>query len=153
MTETRRLVMQTRFGGPDAPDDEVGDCWAACLATMLGIDIGEVPEALRLEADGVKRWDCYLEFLAGFNLRPLTWNFDAYGDRMIDVFWEAAGDALIHVIGTSPRGDWNHGVVYRAGRLFHDPHPSGDGILRLTHVEFWLPIDPAKLNRATRRKT
>ena len=139
-----RFVMQTTFGGPDGPEDEIGNCWAACVATMLGCDISVVPEALRLEENSVKRWDAYLEFLAGFNIRPLSWNFEKYTDEMMDQLWESMGDVLVHVAGSSPRGDWKHGVIYKGGKLFHDPHPSGDGVLKITEVEFWLPIDPGQ---------
>jgi hypothetical protein len=139
-----RFVMQTTFGGPDGPEDEIGDCWAACVATMLGCDISIVPEALRLEKDDDLRWVAYQKFLAGFNLRPLSWNFDAYTEDMMAQFWKAMGDVLIHVGGKSPRGDWDHAVVYQKGKLFHDPHPSGDGVKGVKTIEFWLPIDPMK---------
>lgn len=143
---TDRKVMQTKFGGPDSPEDEIGDCWAACLATMLGCELGTVPEALRLETDDDKRQQTYRDFLGQYNLRPVAWNFDKYTDEMMESFWESLGDVLTHVTGKSPRGDFNHGVVYKNGKLFHDPHPSGDGVLDVAFIEFWLPIDPIKQN-------
>jgi len=32
------------------------------------------------------------------------------------------------ITGLSPRGDWQHVVVGRAGQIEHDPHPEGGGL-------------------------
>ena len=134
-----RKVYQTRFGGPDS--DDPGNCWAACVATMLGIPLERVPEALRLEKDADKRWDAYQRFLSTFNLRAISLSVPS---EHLDDYWEALGDALVHVAGPSPRDpSWNHGVIYCGGKLWHDPHPSGDGISGIAEIEFWVPLDPA----------
>ncbi|WP_282638114.1 hypothetical protein [Sphingobacterium thalpophilum] len=42
------------------------------------------------------------------------------------------------VTGKSPRGDFNHIVIYKDGKMVHDPHPSGAGILteeKFEHLE------------------
>lgn len=36
-------VMQTKRGGPDVPPEERGDCWSACLASLLEVGIEDVP--------------------------------------------------------------------------------------------------------------
>jgi hypothetical protein len=36
-------VMQTKRGGPQAPPAERGDCWDACLASILEVPITAVP--------------------------------------------------------------------------------------------------------------
>jgi hypothetical protein len=43
------------------------------------------------------------------------------------------------VAGKSPRGVM-HQVLYRYGRLWHDPHPSRDGILDVAEVLAFRPL-------------
>jgi hypothetical protein len=49
--------------------------------------------------------------------------------------------------GPSPRGDYNHVVIWQDGRCVHDPHPSGDGLAG-DPIEFDLltPINPARFD-------
>jgi hypothetical protein len=43
-----------------------------------------------------------------------------------DWVWIPRGYHIIN--GLSPRGDFYHSVVGQAGKMVHDPHPSGDGL-------------------------
>lgn len=36
-------VTQTKGGGPDVPPEQRGDCFDACLASLLEVDIADVP--------------------------------------------------------------------------------------------------------------
>lgn len=36
-------VKQTKRGGPNVPPEERGDCWSACLASILEVPIAAVP--------------------------------------------------------------------------------------------------------------
>lgn len=106
------LVDQTKFGGAD------GDCLAACLATLLRLDIGEVP--------------------GFFSDDESTWR-EKMGAWLIERGWghlciagpppEMLGPALTIVSGKSPRGDWLHATVWRGRELLHDPHPSRAGLM------------------------
>lgn len=46
--------------------------------------------------------------------------------------------------GKSPRGDWDHCVVYQNGDMVHDPHPDKTGIEDKKDVMVLVSIDPGK---------
>lgn len=97
-------VDQTLFG------PENGNCWAACIASILELPIDEVPNF------GIKKtWF------------PDTWNWLL--ERGYASLYFGPGDArhvpyCYHIVsGRSPRGDWGHAVVALGEKLVHDPHP------------------------------
>lgn len=106
-----RLVDQTKFGSKD------GNCLAACLATLLRLDIDEVPSFFSDDSG--------------------TWR-EKMGAWLVERGWghlciagpppEMLGPALSIVSGKSPRGDWLHATVWRGRELLHDPHPSRAGL-------------------------
>lgn len=107
-------VDQTKFGSVD------GDCLPARIASLLELDIADVPNFCATEPDGSSPPWC-----ARLNawLRPrglLALPLDVTGD----VRWEVFGDAWLIVSGPSPRGPWLHATVWRHGQPVHDPHPS-----------------------------
>jgi hypothetical protein len=101
-----------------------GNCWAACIASLLDLPITEVPN------------------FCGEPERNPNWFSDTdkwlkqRGFRVID-FQGASGIAMeegAYAIanGKSPRGDFFHVVVMTVqdGQFVvaHDPHPSGAGL-------------------------
>ena len=125
-------VFQTTFGFPH------GNCFAACLASILELPIADVPNF----CDGDNpRWkaDC-LEWLRPFGLYLLS-------VALPDDFPADQMPAGYHVMsGKSPRGKFNHSVVGFAGKMVHDPHPSGDGIDGpITEYDFFVSLDPSEL--------
>lgn len=106
--------------GPDAP--VLGDCWRACIASVLDLPRDEVPhfiEQARHEGDWVQNT---LSFLRGYGL--------------VGEFFDGpppAYEGYAIATGKSPRGDWLHAVVVKLSPaeddlvqvwLAHDPHPS-----------------------------
>ena len=119
-----RKVYQTKFGNPDGPEEKIGNCYPACVATILGKELHEVPH---FYATGYEWWDI-LGWAKehGYSLLP----FDLpIPDEWAQVF---EGELAI-VSGPSPRFEDGtmHAVVGRMTRkgweLIHDPHPEGDG--------------------------
>lgn len=106
------LVDQTKFGGED------GDCLAACLATLLRLDIGEVPSFF---SDDEGTWREKM----GAWLVERGWGHLCIAGPPPDML----GPALTIVSGKSPRGDWLHATVWRGRELLHDPHPSRAGLV------------------------
>jgi hypothetical protein len=43
--------------------------------------------------------------------------------------------------GTSPR-DRLHAVIYKDGKLWHDPNPAGGGIAYVEYIDFIYPLNP-----------
>lgn len=112
-----------------------GDCWRACLASLLEVPIAEVPHFAHLyPSDGtLEWWDASVAWvrstLPGWTLgcwhRPNRGWSGVYSAEDAS----AAPDRVI-LTGPSPRGAWNHSVlVYAAtGELAHDPFPGGTGV-------------------------
>jgi hypothetical protein len=110
-----RLQHQTKFGGASAPIAERGNCFATCLASVLGIDLALVPNFAEAETD------------EEFNARSRAWARER-GLALI-TFGSPDGfdDAVFIATGRGPRGHM-HCVLWRNGELFHDPIPGGTGL-------------------------
>jgi hypothetical protein len=101
----------------------VGNCYASCWASILEIPLEEVPKFENLPPDGtwfVKTWEW---------LRSLGYELEISHD--IEKY-----PKYDHYIasGPSPRGPWDHSVVYFNGDLVHDPYPSGEGIKKVNYL-------------------
>ncbi len=109
-------VMQTKFG-------DNGNCWAACLASLLEFDITDVPD-LFTHAEDIE-WKANTNaWLARYGFGCLEFSSLSPDD------YKALNLATYHIIiGPSPRQEGSHAVIGRAGRIVHDPHPDGTGLL------------------------
>lgn len=127
-------VHQTLFGSSDAPQAERGNCFPACIASLLEIELSDVPHfyALHDKPDPDDPNRDYVNIAAflrdrGCCIATFTWPLHPV---------HAVALRGTHAIfsGKSPRLEGcQHAVV---GRIFgnegwalaHDPHPSGAGI-------------------------
>jgi len=107
-----------------------GNCFSACLASVLGLDIGDVPNfwdfldrSLKGE-DLNKAWTT--EVLKFLNLYGLSFILIRYEDRLFELYLK---NTPVMVSGTSPRDpNVDHVVVYLNGKMIHDPYPEPLGI-------------------------
>lgn len=128
-------VHQTQFAVPDEGEpgdpDTTGNCVAACVASILELDLADVPN-FAAKPPG-EYWPGVVEWMTARGWMPIVWDghFPYPGYYMVS--------------GNSPRGDFKHLVVYRDGEMVHDPHPSGDG-LRGDPIDQWVlvPLDAGK---------
>lgn len=101
-----KKVYQTKFGLPG------GNCFNACLATIFGLSLDDVPDFMK---DSL--W--YERFT--------DWSVKKLGLQPIDI--QINGCPIprgYHIInGESKNGDYWHSVVGKDGEIFHDPHPDG----------------------------
>ena len=121
-------VEQTKLSYPD------GNCFAACLASVLEVALEEVP---CFHGDG---WlDRYNEWLAPRNLVLINLTYaSAEGEP-----WYPAGYSLL--AAKSPRGDWLHAVVCLDGEVVWDPHPQREmGIGERKEWTIFYVRDPAQ---------
>jgi len=124
-------VMQTEVG-------DRGNCYSACLASLLHLPISDVPNFFDTAADdspaawfaGVREW------LAGHNLCVTSFEVDANGR-----FYGWSPHAYLITCGKSPRGR-DHATIWKGGVMVHDPHPDGTGILVPDSVDLLYPLDP-----------
>ena len=107
----------TADGGEYSYIKEKGNCFEACLASILEIDITDVPD---LEKFGQGRWikaiDIFLEkhdlIMVHYYSESLPEDYDQY----------CIGS------GKSPRGDFHHAVVCKGKEFVFDPFKGGNGI-------------------------
>ncbi|KLI04534.1 MULTISPECIES: hypothetical protein [Mycolicibacterium] len=112
----------------DPSTGTVGDCWRACIASVIGCPIAEVPHFVRDHGDDgwFEATNAWLAARCGETIRyaPVeTWPPDLSTRR-----------PYVILNGGSPRGEFAHCVVADAasGDMVHDPHPSREGITSVT---------------------
>lgn len=95
--------------------DEPGNCFQACVGSILELPLEDVPHFVRLYG---RSW------MKGFR--------DWLEERGMGAAWmpegRHPGGAHCIATGHSPRGEFLHCVVW-LNRLVHDPHPSRAGIV------------------------
>jgi hypothetical protein len=136
MTEQRAetaLVDQTILAGDPKRQ---GNCVSACVATYLGVSINDVPNFVEYDGatvdgtpGGTGWWWLMVGYMAGAGG---LWPVD------LDDVTDGRPGELLFVAGPSERGVL-HQVLYRDGELWHDPHPSRAGLLKVTEVLAWRP--------------
>lgn len=138
-------VDQTRFGGPSAPPEEIGDCFAACMASILEVPLASIPFGLGT----TDKWlEPCQEWLALRGLALVCFEVDVDAD----VVWPK--EAWCIISGKSPRGEWDHSTVGRNGQIEHDPHPSRAGLRGVKRqIDMFVVIDPSLVPFAIDRLT
>lgn len=98
----------------------VGNCWQACIASLLDMPIDQVPHFARDEPE----WWFYKTCL--FVLRQTGYNLGCFNPDF--PITEPGGYVI--ATGRSPRGDYSHSVILDGvtGELAHDPHESRAGL-------------------------
>lgn len=123
-------IEQTKFGTK-------GNCLAACIASILGVPLADVPEC-----DGGAYGSRLMEWFTARNLClvgiPIT-------SRKED------GSAWTHyygytiLIARSPR-EGSHAVVLKDGKIVHDPHPEREqGIGEWQSYMIFTVLDPSEV--------
>ena len=120
-------VPQTKLHNPP---EQNGNCLAAALASLLELDISEVPEFEDMEGDSW--WFKLIDWLHSIGFHLVVWDQEIHYP------------GFYIVGGTSPRGDFLHSVIYENGKLVHDPHPSGDGLVKIKDTWALLPFNPVQ---------
>jgi len=126
-----KLQRQTLFGGKE------GNCFAACVASLLGLDLSDVPNFCARQT----WWVDLIDWVRPFGLRPLSFPTRGRTDEWATWF---APDQVVIASGPAVRG-FDHSTLYLDGKLFWDPHPSGDGILLVNDVIFFMAVEPHRV--------
>lgn len=129
-------VDQTKFGGPTAPDGERGDCFAACVATILSWPLIDVPNFCGLYS--AEEWyGKFVQYLAEHGMGALTQNFT--GDPESFFKWvDMCAPNIPYIAGGPASRGHLHCCVYVGRHLWHDPHPSREGLLELQDATYIL---------------
>jgi hypothetical protein len=117
-----------------------GNCFPACIASILEIPIEQVPHLVDNPDDAhwifeMNRWANSIGL--GFLL-----TFVPEGERS-EVFFRYFAEAYTIRLGKTDDGG-EHAAIYHRNQLVHDPTPGGTGITECTSVVVFFPLDPAK---------
>jgi hypothetical protein len=142
-------VEQTRFGGPEHPFEERGNCFGACLASLLEVGLEELPAVAAFD----EGWHELLGWLRGRG-----WYLVAiHGHDWSEEHWPGyviAGcqsQAYAHLMGQDEGG--GHVVVVQDGEVVWNPNPRDTRTLGEVRealdgwVYFLYPLDPAGSGR------
>ena len=122
--------IQTKFG-------KQGNCFAACVSSLLGLPIEEVPNVETLF--DIEEYQTFQDEM------PPLWAY------VMDVFIRSRGyiwreatedeinnpplDKVFLCIGRSLNGETTHAVLYKNNELFFDPHPFRKGISEILSLQ------------------
>lgn len=109
-----------------------GDCYRACIASILELPLEEVPHFMQIDVDTkeyylghVQNW--LLE--KGMFMMSLPEEINEYYKWIIDEKYPG----YVIASGVSPRQPegktLHHAVVMKSGKIVHDPHPSREGLV------------------------
>lgn len=116
-----------------------GNCEGATIATLLGLNIEDVPsfwegidiKTTDTDESGVIYQENLNSFLRQHGYRMLNLGVTK-NPKAQDINWVIGVSKAIgakHLVaGISPRGHM-HSVIYENGELWHDPHPEGGGVI------------------------
>lgn len=126
-------VFQSRFH----TETQSGNCLAACVASLLHLDIDQVPYPTILERDNFSRYLIRLcVYLATIGWTIVEWPVNSdqpwVGDACAELLWIAGGP--------SSRGIAWHSVVMSGANLAHDPHPNGEGLTTVEVMTLLVPL-------------
>lgn len=111
-------IYQTRLGA-------TGNCFEASIASLLNLPLDQVPDLAAYEDNGL--WaDKLNEWLAP---KGLAYFEARIARNEIDDFFKHKD--FYHIIcgPTARSAKIHHAVVGRKGKMVHDPHPDGIGVL------------------------
>lgn len=119
-----KKIIQTKLHDPP---NQRGNCFATCIACFLDLEINEVPafETL-MNFDDPSDHTWAKEATRFLSEKGFMWG---------SLEGHISNDEFYLVTGKSSRGV-NHCCIYQNGKLFHDPHPSQEGLLTEEFFEY-----------------
>lgn len=110
---------QTKFYGGYEEGIVRGNCWQTAVASVLDLPMEAVPHFVEIDESGGEDWWHH------------TVNWAWYrGWQMFAPDHHLYTNEYYLVSGPSPRGNFHHVVIYKNGKMVHDPHPSQAGVLK-----------------------
>ena len=133
-------VDQTLFGGQNSPLEEQGNCFQACVATILQMPLEEAYSCVGTQGKEGEDW------LSDFN----DW-LEQYGLSCIFVFnepnpikmTELRGMSIAEFTSATLNDGTRHVVVMlNHFEVFHDPNPNASELGELKGVYLFMPLKP-----------
>lgn len=115
------------------------DCFSACLATLLGMNLEDVPNFF--EAGQDKNWsDIFRQDVIPW-VRTLGWDLWHYNPDKWPDWQESIGNQFFIATHRSPSLTV-HAVVMQGSKLYHDPAKGNELSVNLHGMYFLLPLNP-----------
>lgn len=133
-----KRVYQTGFGPSYAPIGEQGNCFQACVASILEIPL---EEAFDCRSYTNENWfDAFNKWLSSYNLAAILGNVPP-----VEHFRMSAlkGYHLAQVKSTTLPEGQDHMVVMKDGKFVHDPNPHAETIGEMQGFYLLITLDPA----------
>lgn len=126
--------MQDKFFQPrDGLHDQRGNCVSACVASLLDLPLAAVPNFVEIEILGGPDWWTHLFWY----LKISGWVLVVVDPRNPPAGYYCVGGLSTRATEDVPI---HHAVLYKDGRLAHDPHPDGTGLLTVTSAWHLVPV-------------
>ncbi len=124
----------SKFGGSEAPEEEQGNCMAACLASLFELELSEVPDFAGKIVNG--KWYVILNvWLAKRNLELSFYPAKGTVPPM-------QGYYMLAVKSTTLKNpDDGHMVIAQNGQVVHDPNPNAKAVGEKEDLWLFTPID------------
>lgn len=148
-------VDQTRFGHTAPLTEAPGNCFAACIASILELRLDQVPDESANWKEGMTHDDSWPLYFNAISIWLRERGYFYIEVPTPQLYIQAASwkefDVYNIIAGPSPRNpEIYHAVVGKGVKLVHDPHPSRDYILSIDgkpwYFGFLLPIDASKMS-------
>ncbi|MBW2559394.1 MAG: hypothetical protein JRE40_00920 [Deltaproteobacteria bacterium] len=138
------VVFQTRFGGVKAALEDQGNCFQACVATILRIPLDSAFDCVPF-APG-DWFPAFNEWLRRYNLGCIYITATDAGRVPCTAL---VGTHIAEWLSTGCSDGTLHAVVMRDGQVVHDPNPYTKGQGKFEGMYLFVPIDPSQLIHPT----
>lgn len=129
-------VYQTRFGGPNDPEHEQGNCMQAALASIFEVRLDDAPDFTGEIVSG--KW--FLRLEAWLAVRNLELVIVGQGAHFIP---PVEGHYIQCLESTTLGPGEGHTVVAENGQVVHDPNPHAKSLGKLQESWFFASRNPA----------
>ncbi|KKL82824.1 hypothetical protein LCGC14_1980900 [marine sediment metagenome] len=132
-------VYQTTFGGSKATLEQQGNCFQACVATVLGIPLEEAYDCRGIQDGEDSHWfDDFNKWLERYGLGCI------FIESNKDIPAAVSGWPGIHIAECRSATLYNgerHVVVIRDGDLLHDPIPDAKEQGEMQGIYLFVPLN------------
>jgi len=140
-----KKIYQTTFGGVDAPKEERGNCWQACVASILEVPLDEAFDCRPYWDQNDGKWfDDFNAWLKKYGLACIAMDHTEEKPLPSTAFM---GYHLGEFTSRTLTNGETHICVIHNGDVVHDPNPRAKDIGDAKGIYLFVPLDPAGLTK------